>query len=76
VFARASKEIDAKRKFDATRTRVEEDGAIVGTCAGSNPGDAYDVRVRVRGKKKTRSSRDRRDDATTPRTPTTYGVQW
>ena len=66
MFARASKEIDAKRKFDATRTRVEEDGAIVGTCAGSNPGDAYDVRVRVRGKKKdeiiARSSR-RRDDA-------------
>ena len=66
MFARASKEIDAKRKFDATHTRVEEDGAIVGTCAGSNPGDAYDVRVRVRGKKKdeiiARSSR-RRDDA-------------
>ena len=53
MFARASKEIDAKRKFDATHTRVEEDGAIVGTCAGSNPGDAYDVRVRVRGKDET-----------------------
>ena len=66
VFARASKEIDAKRKFDATHTRVEEDGAIVGTCAGSNPGDAYDVRVRVRGKKKDETSRSsrRRDDAT------------
>jgi hypothetical protein len=65
VFARASKEIDAKRKFDATHTRVEEDGAIVGTCAGSNPGDAYDVRVRVRGKKKDETSRSsrRRDDA-------------
>ena len=67
MFARASKEIDAKRKFDATRTRVEEDGAIVGTCAGSNPGDAYEVRVRVRGKDETsRSSRRRAatDDAT------------
>ena len=71
MFARASKEIDAKRKFDATRTRVEEDGAIVGTCAGSNPGDAYDVRVRVRGKDEkdekdetSRSSRRRDADAT------------
>ena len=71
MFARASKEIDAKRKFDATRTRVEEDGVIVGTCAGSNPGDAYDVRVRVRGKDEkdekdetSRSSRRRDADAT------------
>lgn len=66
MFARASKEIDAKRKFDATHTRVEEDGAIVGTCAGSNPGDAYDVRVRVRGKDdltSRSSSRHTRDDA-------------
>jgi hypothetical protein len=30
--------------------RVEDDGAVVGTCAGSRPEDAYDVRVRVRGK--------------------------
>ena len=50
MFARASKEIDAKRKFDPSSMRVEDDGAVVGTCAGSNPGDAYDVRVRVRGK--------------------------
>ena len=53
MFARASKEIDAKGKFDAGSTRVEEDGAIVGTCAGSDPGDSYDVRVRVRGKEET-----------------------
>ena len=45
--------IDAKGKFDAGSTRVEEDGAIVGTCAGSNPGDSYDVRVRVLGKDET-----------------------
>jgi hypothetical protein len=50
VFARASKEIDAKRKFDPSSMRVEDDGAVVGTCAGSRPEDAYDVRVRVRGK--------------------------
>ena len=53
MFARASREIDAKGKFDAGSTRVEEDGAIVGTCAGSNPGDSYDVRVRVLGKDET-----------------------
>ena len=50
MFARASKEIDAKRKFDPSSMRVEDDGAVVGTCAGSRPEDAYDVRVRVRGK--------------------------
>ena len=47
TFAKARDEIDAKGKFDPASLRVEDDGAVAGSCAGSRPDDRYAVRVRV-----------------------------
>ena len=44
---KARDEIDAKGKFDPASLRVEDDGAVAGSCAGSRPDDRYAVRVRV-----------------------------